>query len=228
MARIKYSGLVDNIRGSIGGTTFQNNKHGYTIKRKPNMVHPRSPLQNARKASFVAAVKAWQQLSSAQRTDWNTWASTYPQYAKFNPTSQLTGYEVFVRNHSYIYMIGETPITAPAYVVNPTDTLTFSLELSGGVLSLDSVSTTKDATFHVCMFISRPFPDASNFIGTKTRYFYYFDNDDDNQNITSHYTALYGVLPSLGDRVALDYVQVSADNGQLIARIQGIYTIVAP
>lgn len=228
MARIVYSGLVDSIRGSIGGTTFQSNKHGYTVKSKPNMVHPRSPLQNARKATFAGAVKAWQQLSDAQRTDWNTWASTYPQYAKYNPSSQLSGYELFVRQHAFLFLIGQSVITAPAYDVKPTDTLTFSLTLAGGVLSLVSSSTTKDAEWWVVCFISRPFPVSSNFIGTKARYFYSFENDDDNNNITSAYIALFGVLPVLGSRVALDYVQVGTDNGQLISRIQGIYTIVAP
>jgi len=34
MARIIYGAIGTEIRGKVGGTVFQGNKHGYTIKNK--------------------------------------------------------------------------------------------------------------------------------------------------------------------------------------------------
>jgi hypothetical protein len=225
MARIVYSGLIDNIRGSIGGTTFQNNKHGFTVKRKPNIVKPVRTLQNARKVTFSSAVKAWQALTSSQRSDWNSWAVTYPQYAKNNPTSQLTGYEVFVRNHAYIFMIGESVITAPVYSSDTVPSITLEIGLDTGVLYINTTSVPASGDFWVLVSASRPLSVTQNFVGSKTRYFYFFVNDDDSQIITTLYQSKFGIIPSIGDRVALSYVLVSTSNGQFVTRASDVYTV---
>ena len=228
MARIVYSGLIDSIRGSIGGTTFQSNKYGYTVKRKPNIVRPNKPLQNQRKLDFSLAVKAWQALTSGQRADWVTWASTYPQYAKHNPTAQLSGYVVFVKVHDYRQIIGEAVITAPVYTSYSQDTIGISVTLSGGVLTLVITSLLQDLNQWLVFFISRPMSVTQNFIGTRTRYIWYIGNDNDSDIITAKYTALYGSLPSIGDRVAVDFVAMGTDQGQVFARVQEVVTVAAP
>ena len=97
MARIIYSGLIESIRGSIAGTTFQANAYGYTIKKKPNIINPNTASQNLRKSYLAKAVRQWRSFIQATRDSWDTFASTYPQYSQHNPSAQLSGYAVFTK-----------------------------------------------------------------------------------------------------------------------------------
>jgi len=106
MARIVYSALIDNIRGSVGGTTFQKNAYGYTVKHKPNMIKPWTSDQLARQIAFSRAVKAWKQASTQTRNNWDSWAVTNPQYSKHNPNAVLSGFACFVKWHTQNFLDG--------------------------------------------------------------------------------------------------------------------------
>ena len=67
MARITYSGLVTSIRGKVGGTVFQANAYGHTVKNSPNMVRPNTPDQQLSKVILSKAVKLWSEISQPER-----------------------------------------------------------------------------------------------------------------------------------------------------------------
>ena len=75
MARIIYSALVTQIKGSVGGTTFQSNAYGFTIKNKASVVKPRTMLQERSKKFFASATGAWRKLSQTNRDTWVSWAA---------------------------------------------------------------------------------------------------------------------------------------------------------
>jgi hypothetical protein len=120
MARIIYGALAT-IRGSIGGTTFQSNKHGYTVKNKPNMSKPDSESQNATKRAVVKCTQAWSALDIGIRDTWDSYAISFPQYAKHNIASKLSGFEVFLLRNLPAYIYGGYILMEPSMVstVNP-------------------------------------------------------------------------------------------------------------
>lgn len=217
MARIVYSALIESIRGSIGGTTFQKNAYGYTVKKKPNMCRPNTPDQQVQKIYFSRAVNAWQNLTNAQRTDWNTWASTYPQYAKHNPTSQLSGFAVFTRVHVYRFMTGEAIDTNPSYFDYNEDTLTFTVTLAAGVLRIVVDSLLEEESWRIPLFISRPFSDSQNFVGTRVRYVSWTTSADQSKDITAAYVAKYGILPAVGQKLAVRAICYGDGTGHVLA-----------
>ena len=225
MARIIYSALVESIRGSIGGTTFQKNAYGYTVKKKPNIIKPNSVLQNQRKAGLAFAVKSWQGLTDAQRADWNSWASTYPQYAKHNPSSQLSGFAAFVKYHALTFLFQTYVRTAPSYTDPPNDIISYSLANSSGTLNLSIVSDTDDEAWDLLFFLSRPFNATQNFVGTKTRYIKTGTNIDNTIDITSEYSAVYGQVPATGSLIAVDMIQLGDDFPQVKARVSLVLTV---
>jgi len=96
MARIIYGAIGTEIRGKVGGTVFQGNKHGYTIKNKGLNTNNTSSRQRSMKSNIIAVTQAWRSLSSTQRTNFIAFAAAYPQYDKKTGTSKLGGYEVFL------------------------------------------------------------------------------------------------------------------------------------
>lgn len=228
MARIIYTALVESIRGSIAGTTFQRNAYGYTVKKKPNMINPNTPDQQFQKTIFARAVRAWNQLTTAQRADWDTWASTYPQYAKNNPSSQLSGFAVFTKVHVYRFMTERVVKTNPEYTQYAQDTIDVNVTLAAGVLRLDIDSVLESEEWWCLFFISRPFSDAQNFVGSKPKFVYYSTNVSDTPDITTVYTNKYGSLPSIGQKLAVDLQMYGEENGQVLARESFIVTVVAP
>ena len=227
MARIVYSGLIESIRGSIAGTTFQKNAYGYTVKKKPNIISPNTSLQNRQKKYLALATQAWGELTTVQRADWDTWASTYPQYAKHNPSSQLSGYAVFTRTHVFKFMSGQSVTTNPAYSLAPADTVVSGLISDAGVLTHTIDSVTDDEAWRILVFISRQFKGSQNFVGTKPKFIDWTTNDDQQNVITDEYTAIYGTIPVAGDRCAVDLQLFNEGNGQIAARQSDIVTVTA-
>lgn len=227
MARITYSALVENIRGSIAGTTFQSNKYGYTAKKKPNMVKPRSETQQRQQRYMSLAVSAWKALTGAQRTDWETWASTYPQYAKFNPTAELSGYAVFVRVHILRFMAGLAVDTNPTYTSYATDTLTYVLSRHPSYFQVELSSVSEDQNWRINFSLSRPFQATQTNIGSKCRYIDTYSNLSDDFTISTAYQALYGILPDVGNFVALRAKVFAKDNGQVLDEFTQISQVVA-
>lgn len=228
MARIIYTGLVESIRGSIGGTTFQRNAYGYTVKRKPNMINPNSALQNARKLIFSRVTRAWRDLTQAKRDEYDSWASTYPQYSKYNPESQLSGYAVFVKYNCLRLLTGASILTATLAVPPDTDTLTYEVENDSGVLKVNITSTTGDEEWIILFFMSRRFTASQLFIGTSPKYIKDSSNATQSVTITTQYTDIFGYVPSPGDLVALDSLLIGADCPKVLARDSDIYTVAAP
>lgn len=225
MARIVYGALVDSIRGSIGGTTFQSNKHGFTIKRKPNMKNPKTALQVKRQSFMSQASRAWRDLTQSQRDLYDTYASSFPQFAKHNPTSQLSGYSIFVKFNCLNLLIGEVVDTDISQSVPATDDLTYTVTNTAGVLTIDITSTTGDEEWQILFFMSRPRSVTQKFIGTSPKFIKHLSNATQSLTITSEYTAIYGDVPDTGDTVAMDALLISDNSPFVLARDSQSYVV---
>lgn len=228
MARVTYGALVTEIKGSIGGSTFQSNAYGFTMKNKPNMVKPNTEDQERSKLIFSVATKSWVSMSSSGRTNWNTFANTYPQYAKNNPSSQLSGYAAFVKWHA-AYFLGygvDSPVdTSPVTTMPAIDTVTCTLVNAASVLTLnlDWVNGGEDWSDNI--YITRAFLESQNFVGTQARFLVRKTNSDDSVNVTALYTALFGGLPAVGRKVNLIHQLFNESGGKVLADVAETVTV---
>lgn len=227
MARIIYSALIDSIRGSIGGTTFQANRYGYTVKHKPNITRPWTSSQKEMQLVFAKAVRAWRESSATTRNNWITWSSTNPQYSNHNPLATLSGFACFVKWHTHNFLAGGSVDTSPLITIPAVINPTFKLILSGGAFSLNHTWVGGSEDWNVAFFLSRPFGVAQNFIGTRTRYMATGTDSTDSLVLTSIYPNKYGALPALTDRIAVDYVEFMESGGAVLSRKQSIVSVTA-
>jgi hypothetical protein len=212
MARIKYSGLVTEIKGSIGGTTFQSSAYGYTIKNKPNMVKPQGKSQRLRQQYMSLAVRAWE----PQRLTWVAFATKFPQYSKNNRSSQLTGYNLFCKIHFFRFMAGQPLIPIPTSIWYGPDNLELSVTCDGHNLALVGTFDMNNSEYFVLISISSPTKATKKYIGTNTRYLYTFTSADFSEDMTSQYLALFGALPAENDILQISVQYIGKFNGQFL------------
>jgi len=112
MASIKYSGLVNGIKGNIAGTTFQGGKASNVVKTK----RPAGSKGKLTKADagrvynprlVIAEVSGlWRNLSAEQRLTWSTNAVNWPAVNKFGEPYTPSGYQVFMKLNSQLNFSG--------------------------------------------------------------------------------------------------------------------------
>lgn len=222
MAIIKYGALATEIRGSIGGTTFQTNAYGSTIKNKPKMIIPGSDNQNRTKIGVSLMSKAWASISETGRTNWDTFAANFPQYSKKDPTAQLSGQAAFLKWHLAAYLVNgvNTPFDeAPATSIPADDNPSITIQRSGSQLLLTVVYTPSTGNWQANYFMSRVVTESQKFIGTKTRFITGGTALTSSTNVAALYLPLFGRLPSAGDIVNVG-VQMFMSAGGLVKATQ--------
>lgn len=223
MARIKYSALVENIRGSIGGTTFQRNAYGYTVKSKPAIVNPQTPRQRERKSAMQAAQSRWQNIGDGNRATWDTYATNYPVPSRLNPDAYLGGQQLFIRHFmlgSMIPVVAETTDGGPLTITNPT----FRVVRNGLDLYVEGDADAQTEAMYVLAFLAPRLSVTQNIVKSKLRY---CGNGTSSTSayeidIAANYLAIFGTLPVVGDFVGLQIVFFGDDNATVI-RTQPIY-----
>lgn len=236
MARIIYTALVESIRGSIAGTTFQRNAYGYTIKAKPNMVRPNRQSQQQAKISVLTVSTYWRSMSSTDRAAWATWAELFPLPSRLNPSSNLSGFDYFLKYHllrrqtGNIEFVEDPGVTAYTFELdndviesNGSTILNYLLEFESDsddwalVLQLTpTIPPSRNVARFTPRFIQGSFVDP----GTPPALA--FDID-----ITTNYLALYPTLLQAGDQVGVRIILLGKTNGQIVVVPTRLLTVVA-
>lgn len=216
MARITYSGLIDQINGSIGGTTFQRNRYGFTIKRKPAGRKSGTQSQLIRRLAMYTVQQSWIGLSSANRANWNTYAATFPTPTRLNPNVFLNGVNLFEKYNLLSLASGASILLNPS---GAQQTLSFddvTLGLDGADFLLESTVTVDGGSWRMLLFLSRPVRESSSLSRSKNRLVFSFTTTGSvNENIASQYTSVFGFLPEADEILQFRRVYLNVANGQI-------------
>lgn len=217
MARIKFTALVESIRGSIGGTTFQRNAFGFTAKSKPNMVNPNSAMQGDRKRGFQKALQTWRTLSDADRANWETYATTFPTPSQHNPAAYLNGFNLFVRWHAASFQWSENVLNNPSGAQGTVSYVETEIINADPVLEVVISSTVTEGPWYILLYLTRPLAPTQRFqkswtkLIQQTNYANPIDID-----IAFAYQQIFGLFPEVGDLLGVDITYVNTTNGQVI------------
>lgn len=153
MARVEYSGLINDLRGSIGGWTYSIWKAGVAYVRKQAAIisNPASADQANVRCKLAYYAKYWYDLLTAQqRIDWSTWALTEPgkgnkdggilTLIKGN-NGKMSGFNAFVMAMQWLYSAGHgMSIEAPLGATPPTPPKDVSLAWVSPTLTVNWVA----------------------------------------------------------------------------------------
>jgi hypothetical protein len=113
MARVWYGGIITDMKGSIGGTTFQANAAAKISKMRSTRRKGNSPLQLECMTIFQDQLTNWAALSQYSKELWNDFALAHSKTNKWGETKIMTGINWFLSINNYLSLCGETPLAEP-------------------------------------------------------------------------------------------------------------------
>ena len=205
MARIIYGSIATEINGSVGGSTFQRNAYGFTMKNKPNMARLQSIKQNEQHRRFDYVVKGWQQITSAQRASWVSWALAHPVPAKHNAMAVLDGYSYFLKYNLIHTMFVSTYLAEPNPGTLALPSIVPYLVFSGGNLSVNPQPASDVAAIFFNLYLSPPMSVTRGFSDSFTRAMIVLPLVAGNVNISSYYLSVFGSLPTSSNYIFAEF-----------------------
>lgn len=131
MARGKMGAFMTDIKGSVGGTSFQGSRSGLSIKNKGRGKRGGRMAQEdvtlERRLAFSTIAKLWGTLTDAQRLGWSNLLGTWQFVNKFGDTYNGSAFQIFTACNLNRIALGLTPLNdVPAVNAAFDPELTFS------------------------------------------------------------------------------------------------------
>jgi len=134
MALITPSGLISSIKGSIGGTTFSNNRAGLTGKTRTVGKRLLNTKQAGALNKSTLITWVWNQLSPTVKSNYNDYALANTYTNRFGVTKALTGYQWYKQlSQTSVYFTGNALFEVLAYSI-PAPLYTFSVTLDSSTM----------------------------------------------------------------------------------------------
>lgn len=130
MGIVVFSTPVSAVRGKVGGLIFSANKQGAYIKAWGRSSNPRTEAQTNHRNNLVQFAQAWAGITSAQRTDWDTYADLTAQEKtnSLGETYKVSGFAWFVALSMNLRQAGLSQIdSAPVLGTPAVGTISVSL-----------------------------------------------------------------------------------------------------
>jgi hypothetical protein len=113
MARVTYGSIITDIKGSIGGITFQHNANAKIARLRFTKAKKNTQKQITKITEFQTVLSLWQTLDGTEKAAWNAFAATYTKEDKWGNVKTLSGFQYFNSINNYLLLISESMITAP-------------------------------------------------------------------------------------------------------------------
>ena len=217
MARIIYSALVNQINGSIAGTTFQRNAYGNTIKSKPNMVTPNRLLQIESQLEFTKTAQNWRTITQLQRDEWAAYASAFPRPSRLNPASYLNGFNYFGACNNLSTKAPGSPLIASPSGAQGTATLNLvELRRIGATFNVELGLTVTGTNWVWYLYLTSVVGVGQEYVAQTPKFIESraltanFVRD-----ITTEYNAVFGRIPVTGEWIGYRVVFQKVNNGQI-------------
>lgn len=133
MASIKFSALVGDARGSIGGNVFSRNANGGYVRNRTTPINPSTSKQANVRARMMTVINAWRAMTADEKHKWATQVSSNGYMSRVGESQTYTGYQLFLKRNLQLLAIGQ-PIVVdiPVDPVFP-DSYSDSLDLEAAV-----------------------------------------------------------------------------------------------
>lgn len=221
MARIKLGPLITDISGSIGMATIQRNRFGHTLRLKPLPKKSETPAQYIVRRHMITIQAAWQNLTDAERLQWDRFLNFSGQTIRKDKSVLLSGHKLYIKYQLFRLLTGEELLTTIVYAPMPDFKQFENWNIIGGpALEISFEGLVNHNVYFFILKLSSPRRENQAYNSLGLRYMKVPLSSAINYDITAQYIAAFGVLPS-GD----DYLHSSIQYFSVTAPVySGIFT----
>lgn len=137
MARVQYGSIITDIKGSIGGITYQKNRSGQIARLRSGTFKSSTPKQTISQSNHITILSAWSQLTLAEKDLWNLFAIANTKINRFGEVKTLTGLNWFESINQNRMLFGLSFLLTPPVYSLPTAPPAYSLVLSPTVITVE-------------------------------------------------------------------------------------------
>lgn len=156
MARIIYSTQVDEIKGSIGGLTFNANTAGKGVRLKPSNRYVSSLVQNEYKAMYIYICSLWNALDTTTKSEWAAEAIVLDTYNAWGEQKVWSGFNFFLSAQLGRLLIGESPMSYVGFLESITAPTISTFTVDQTKVSVDLTSSIADTDYYYMFYLSPP------------------------------------------------------------------------
>jgi hypothetical protein len=113
MARVTYGSIITDIKGSIGGITFQRNANANIARLRFTRNKKNTQKQVTKITEFQTALSLWGTLDGTEKAAWDTFAAANTKEDKWGVVKTLSGFQYFCSINNYLQLVGVAQVTAP-------------------------------------------------------------------------------------------------------------------
>ena len=227
MAKIKYSGLVSEMRGKLNGGVLSRNRGGAYVRNKVTPLNPQTDAQVNVRNFFTTNSKAWRGLLQSVRNAWNSAVSGFISTDIFGDGLTPSGANLYQRINTNLLNINESVLTNPPTPAAVPSFLTFSVAIdhSDGTAFL-SFTDPIAVTEKVLLYATPGLSPGKAFAKNNFRLIGVLDNSfETGDDAASLYIAKFGAIPAPGQKVFFKAKQITISNG-LNGAVSECFTIV--
>lgn len=140
MARILYSGIVSELKGSIKGTTFQRNSSGSIAKGKNNSRFSPSAAQSYELSDFSTIAALWNGIAFGYKDEWNSFALANPRTDFWGVVKNISGYQWFMSVNRALSLIGLPLVEQGTYDSSVLPVPTYFMQASASYIRMNFYS----------------------------------------------------------------------------------------
>lgn len=194
MARATYGNIITDLKGSIGGFTFQHNGVAKIVHLKQRPRPRFSTKISVSHNDFFLLSQSWKALSRSEQAQWAAFALSYPKYDQFNKEHNMTGYNWYLSINKNLKTVGSEILRVPPTYTSPTTLTNFRFVVNGNGIYIISSSSLDITGYNLLLFTTAPVNFSSYNIQGSYRLTKIISTNPISQvNITSDWNSVHGL-----------------------------------
>lgn len=166
MAIVQFT--TTEFNGSIAGVTYQKNSSGNIARSRPTGKKSGSLKQQIQRNNQNFYLNLWQNLSLADKTEWNDYATLYTKINKYGQVKKLSGWNWFESINYNLTLIGLPTVSTPPLHIVPTAMPLFTVSITITELIITFPVPIIDPDLSYFIFTTPPISTTSKSINNKT------------------------------------------------------------
>ena len=213
--KMKFGAIVVDGRNKIGGHVASKNRAGAYLRTKVTPVNRRTLAQTGVRSRLTTISKAWKTLTQANRDSWNSAVSSYKKTDIFGDIHNPTGFNLYQKLNNNILSLGGALASTPPIIAKLDAASAPVLTYTVGVPALSLAVTAATGVDHgFKIFATAPQSPGKGFVKSEYRQITALSTTIvAANNILAAYTAVFGSLGSIGQKIFVKIVPVGSVSG---------------